>query len=52
VARPDVIEQFRAFLRDHNLPVTAQRQAVAEVVLTSDRHLSVGRSSASWRWPA
>ena len=38
-ARP-VIESFRAYLRDHNLPVTAQRVAVAEVVLGSDRHLS------------
>ncbi|MGH7720309.1 MAG: Fur family transcriptional regulator [Gemmatimonadaceae bacterium] len=35
-----VVEEFRAYLRDHNLPVTAQRQAVAEVVLLSDRHLS------------
>ena len=36
-----VIEAFRAYLRDHNLPVTAQRLAIAEVVLTSDGHLSV-----------
>jgi Fur family transcriptional regulator, ferric uptake regulator len=36
-----VIEAFRAYLRDHNLPVTAQRIAIAEVVLESDRHLSV-----------
>ncbi len=35
-----MIETFRAFLRDHNLPVTAQRVAIAEVVLGSDRHLS------------
>lgn len=34
------IEAFLAYLRDHNLPVTAQRQAVAEVVLCSDRHVS------------
>ncbi len=34
------MEAFRAFLRDHNLPVTAQRQAIAEVVLESERHLS------------
>jgi Fur family ferric uptake transcriptional regulator len=34
------MDQFRAYLRDHNLPVTAQRQAVAEVVLAGDRHLS------------
>ncbi len=36
----EVMEAFRAFLRDHNLPVTAQRQAIAEVVLESERHLS------------
>jgi len=36
----DVIETFRNYLRDHNLPVTAQRLAIAEVVLGADRHLS------------
>lgn len=40
MAGADVIEAFRAFLRDHNLPITAQRLAIAEVVLRSDRHLS------------
>jgi Fur family ferric uptake transcriptional regulator len=44
-ARP-VVEAFRAYLRDHNLPVTAQRQAIAEVVLGSDRHLSVEEVAA------
>lgn len=34
------IDAFTAYLREHNLPVTAQRLAVAEVVLGSDRHLS------------
>jgi Fur family transcriptional regulator, ferric uptake regulator len=34
------LEAFIAYLREHNLPVTAQRLAVAEVVLGSDRHLS------------
>ncbi len=33
-------ESFRAFLRDHNLPVTAQRLAIADVVLGTDGHLS------------
>lgn len=33
-------EAFRAYLRDHNLPITAQRLAIAEVVLGSERHLS------------
>ncbi len=36
----DVIEAFRAYLREHNLPVTAPRVAIAEVALRSDRHLS------------
>lgn len=31
---------FRAFLRDHNLPTTAPRLAIADVVLGTDRHLS------------
>lgn len=29
------------YLREHNLPVTAQRLAIADVLLTSERHLSV-----------
>lgn len=33
-------EPFRAYLREHGLPVTAQRLAIAEVALGSDRHLS------------
>lgn len=36
-----MIEAFRVFLRDHNLPITSQRLAIAEVLLASDRHLSV-----------
>jgi Fur family ferric uptake transcriptional regulator len=36
-----VIGQFRAYLRDHNLPVTEPRLAIARVVLTGDRHWSV-----------
>jgi len=39
-AGDDVEELFRAYLRDHNLPITAQRLAVARAVLDSDRHLS------------
>lgn len=34
------MEAFRAYLRDRNLPVTHQREAIARVVLHSDRHLS------------
>ncbi|MHB0949772.1 MAG: Fur family transcriptional regulator [Gemmatimonadaceae bacterium] len=33
-------DEFRAFLREHNLPVTAQRLAIAELILGSVRHLS------------
>ncbi|MFL5577962.1 MAG: Fur family transcriptional regulator [Gemmatimonadaceae bacterium] len=36
----DPVEGFREYLREHNLPVTAQRLAIAQVVLRSDRHLS------------
>lgn len=36
----DAEELFRAYLRDHNLPITAQRLAVARAVLESERHLS------------
>lgn len=35
-----VMAQFRAFLREHNLPVTQQRLAIAEVLLGADRHLT------------
>jgi Fur family ferric uptake transcriptional regulator len=34
------MEAFRAYLRDRNLPVTSQREAIARVVLRSDRQLS------------
>ena len=36
----DPADAFRAYLRDHNLPITAQRLAIDDVVLGSDRHLS------------
>ncbi len=32
---------FQSYLRDHNLPVTAQRLAIADVILGGDQHLSV-----------
>jgi len=35
-----VVDRFVAYLREHNLPVTAQRLAIADVLLTSERHLS------------
>lgn len=33
-------DAFREYLREHNLPVTAQRLAIADVVLSSGRHVS------------
>lgn len=33
---------FRRWLRDHNLPVTQQREAVAAAIFFSGEHLSVG----------
>ncbi len=36
-----LLEEFRRYLRDHDLPVTAQRERVAEVVLEAMGHLSV-----------
>lgn len=34
------LDAFAAYLRDHNLPVTPQRLAIADVVLGSGSHLS------------
>ncbi len=39
--RSHLLQQFRRYLRDHSLPVTSQRERVAEVVLDSIGHLSV-----------
>jgi Fur family ferric uptake transcriptional regulator len=36
-----LLERFRRYLRDHQLPVTRQRDQVAAVVLGADGHLSV-----------
>lgn len=38
-----LLERFRRFLRDHHQPVTGPRERVAELVLTSDDHLSVAQ---------
>lgn len=35
-----VIDQFQAYLREHGLPVTAQRLAIADILLHSASHLS------------
>lgn len=37
-----LLEMFRSYLRDHNLPVTHQREAIAEIVFFGGAHLSVG----------
>jgi len=37
-----LMEAFRRYLRDHSLPVTQQREAVAGAVFFADRHVSVG----------
>ena len=36
------MEVFRRYLRDHSLPVTQQREAVAATVFFADGHLSAG----------
>ena len=36
-----LLERFRRHLRDQHLPVTRQRDLIAQTVLTSDEHLSV-----------
>jgi len=41
-----VVERFVGYLREHNLPVTAQRLAIADVLLTSERHLSADEVAA------
>jgi Fur family ferric uptake transcriptional regulator len=38
--RDEIVAAFRDYLRENNLPITAQRLAVAEIVLTSSEHLS------------
>ncbi len=40
MADDGVTERFRAWLREHNLPVTGPRMAIAEVLLTAEQHLS------------
>ena len=39
-------ESFRAYLRDHSLPVTAQRLAIADVVLGTEKHVSAEEVAA------
>ena len=37
----ELMDQFRRHMRDHNLPVTQQREAIAAVLFHSNEHLSV-----------
>jgi len=37
-----LLEVFRRYLRDHNLPVTHQREAVAAAIFFAEDHVSVG----------
>ena len=37
-----LLDVFRRYLQDHNLPVTHQREVVASMMFFSDEHLSVG----------
>ena len=40
MGHPGVTDGFTSYLREHGLPVTAQRLAIADIVLSSSRHLS------------
>jgi Fur family ferric uptake transcriptional regulator len=41
--------EFQQYLRDHGLPVTAQRLAIADVVLGTDAHLSADEVASALR---
>jgi Fur family transcriptional regulator, ferric uptake regulator len=47
VADDSVTAGFVQYLREHNLPVTAQRLAIAEVLLGAERHLSAEEIAAA-----
>jgi Fur family ferric uptake transcriptional regulator len=36
-----LLDRFRTYMRDHNLPVTHQREAIAGVIFRAGAHLSV-----------
>lgn len=44
-----LLDGFRRYLRDHNLPVTAQREMVADVLFSSNGHLSADDIDRSLR---
>ena len=37
----ELVERFRGYMRDHNLPLTHQREAIASALFFSNDHLSV-----------
>ena len=37
----ELLERFRAYMRDRNLPLTHQREAIASTLFYSEEHLSV-----------
>ena len=43
------VHLFRRYLREQGLPVTQQREAVADVVFNSEEHLSVEEIEAALR---
>jgi Fur family ferric uptake transcriptional regulator len=47
VADQPVIERFRAWMAERQLPLTPQRLAIADLLLNSDRHLSAEELSAA-----
>ena len=44
-----VVDRFLDYLRAHNLPVTGPRQAIAEVALLAEEHLSAEEVEAALR---
>lgn len=44
-----LLEAFRRYLREHNLPVTAQRELIADVLFAAGGHLSVDDIEAQLR---
>jgi len=47
--RTELLERFRRWLREQRLPVTRQRDVVAELVFASDEHLPVGAIASRLR---
>jgi Fur family ferric uptake transcriptional regulator len=44
-----LLDAFRHYLREHNLPVTAQREQVAEVIFAATGHLSADEIEGTLR---